>query len=756
MSSHDFKGLHDKEFEALCADLLGVSMSVRFERFKPGPDQGVDARCFEAGGGEIVLQCKHRPASSITDLARHLRDEEQPKAEKLRPARYLLAVSHSLSRADKTKLVQSMHPHITSDSDVFGAEDLNDLLDRHPEVMRRHFKLWLTSAHVLSLILDKPIFERSAFTLEEARDAAKTFVPTSSYYEALRLLEEGRVLILTGEPGVGKTSLAEHLALHFTAEGYAFHKIAEDIREAEAVFVDGIRQFFYFDDFLGSNYLSALSGHEGNRITSFIRRICKDASKRFVLTSRTGILNQGKVLIDAFEHHKLDRNEFELNVTAFSEMDRAQILYSHLWHSNLSQPCLEEMYRDRRYRKVIEHRNFNPRLIGFVTDADRIGDPESGAYWQHVQETLNDPAKIWEHTFVAQLDDFGRALVILVTLNGGPLPQAELSESYHRFISRPENRSFGGQRDFIAAIRHLARSMINRHIGSDAREQAFFTLFNPSIADYIIKRHAGDVSLLQAIFTSLRTPSSFRNLCDLHRNKLMETSSYKNILRELLDIARTGNIQRLSVEYVASLLSAYGREVPDEEYKSARMSQTIRFVARQKVSKHVRAVAEVYEMGLMSGEITGSRAVPFLKEALAVSSLDDEELRQLVAVHAAIGEAEPGHNDVGQELKEAVCKYVESDLEGLISEDDIFSRIDPRDEEAAAEKLEEKVEELLDDFGISFDSSDTSEVCDAYDLEAHARSYMENNQPWPPRRSASRHVTVLIRRDDIDDLFDRR
>jgi hypothetical protein len=31
MSSHDFKGLHDKEFESLCADLLGVSMSIRTE-----------------------------------------------------------------------------------------------------------------------------------------------------------------------------------------------------------------------------------------------------------------------------------------------------------------------------------------------------------------------------------------------------------------------------------------------------------------------------------------------------------------------------------------------------------------------------------------------------------------------------------------------------------------------------------------------------------------------------------------------------
>jgi hypothetical protein len=116
MSSHDFRGLHDKEFEALCADLLGVSMSVRFERFKPGRDQGVDARCFEASGGEIILQCKHRPASSIAQLARHLRGEEAPKAEKLGATRYWLVVSHALSRADKTKLAESMHPVLFENS----------------------------------------------------------------------------------------------------------------------------------------------------------------------------------------------------------------------------------------------------------------------------------------------------------------------------------------------------------------------------------------------------------------------------------------------------------------------------------------------------------------------------------------------------------------------------------------------------------------------------------------------------------------
>jgi hypothetical protein len=111
---------------------------------------------------------------------------------------------------------------------------------------------------------------------------------------------------------------------------------------------------------------------------------------------------------------------------------------------------------------------------------------------------------------------------------------------------------------------------------------------------------------------------------------------------------------------------------------------------------------------------------------------------------------------VGKELTNAVCLYVESNLEELISEDDLFSRCDPRDEEAAREQLERKVERLIEDYGVSFDSSDVSEVSNAYDLEKHAQSQMDTYQPWPPSRHASRPVTWTPRKDDIDDLFDRR
>lgn len=125
-------------------------------------------------------------------------------------------------------------------------------------------------------------------------------------------------------------------------------------------------------------------------------------------------------------------------------------------------------------------------------------------------------------------------------------------------------------------------------------------------------------------------------------------------------------------------------------------------------------------------------------------------------MHAEIAETETGHAEVMGELKEAVCLYVERNLDELISESDLFARVDPQDAEGAADKLEEMVEEILDDFGITFNFSDSDEICAAYDLKAHAQSYMEDNQPGPRVATTRPRAAPIIRADDIDELFDRR
>ena len=288
MNDYDFHQLSDKEFEVLCCDLLSEELGQRLERFKPGPDSGVDGRFF-AGGTEVVLQCKHWVRTPLASLMSSLARTEAPKLEKLKPARYLLAVSNSLSRTDKKKLCEIFRPFIRSPSDIFGREDLNDLLAKSPDVERKHFKLWLASSNVLSSLLNASIQGRSEFLIQDIIEDSGRYVVTNNHHDALSKLESKHVVIITGEAGIGKTTLARNLLLHYVADGYQLLAIGDSIVEAEAAFRKDGKQIFYFDDFLGSNYLDAISGSAGTQIGLFIKRVRADPKKRFVLTSRTTI-----------------------------------------------------------------------------------------------------------------------------------------------------------------------------------------------------------------------------------------------------------------------------------------------------------------------------------------------------------------------------------------------------------------------------------------------------------------------------------
>jgi len=311
MTDYDFKSLNDKEFEILCTDLLGEVQGRRFERFKAGKDAGVDGRYFTDQGKEVVLQCKHWSNTPLAQLIRALSNIEKPKLDKLKPHRYLLTVSNPLSRADKKAIHRALSPYVVSESDIYGKEDLNDLLKDKAHIEKRHYKLWLHSSSVLGHIFNNAILGRSAFSLEEIIRSSSRYVVTANHEAALKILERLGVVIITGEPGVGKTTLADHLCLHYVTQGFDYLKIANDIQEAEAAFDPESKQVIYFDDFLGRNYLEALKGHEGNHITQFLRRIATNKNKRFVLTSRSTILNQGKFLIDSFEHGNVQKNEYE-------------------------------------------------------------------------------------------------------------------------------------------------------------------------------------------------------------------------------------------------------------------------------------------------------------------------------------------------------------------------------------------------------------------------------------------------------------
>ena len=176
MPDYDFKSLSPTEFEHLVRDLLQAEWGVTLETFMEGRDEGVDNRLFAADGMATVVQTKHYARSGYSKLLSVLR-KEADKVERLDPERYVVVTSVELSPPRKREVAALFAP--THDGDVFGRDDLNNLLGLHPEVEKRHLALWTPSTAVLEEVLDasvRPVrnaAERGADAAEETRDLAR-------------------------------------------------------------------------------------------------------------------------------------------------------------------------------------------------------------------------------------------------------------------------------------------------------------------------------------------------------------------------------------------------------------------------------------------------------------------------------------------------------------------------------------------------------------------------------------------------------
>ncbi|MCH4244634.1 restriction endonuclease [Acinetobacter gerneri] len=330
MSDYNFSTLNDKDFEELVVDLLSAKFGHRIERFKPGKDGGVDGRFF-SGENEKIIQCKHWLKSGISLLITSLSKTELAKVKKLGPSKYFLVTSLPLSRDNKTQIYNIFKDFMDDGSFIFGKEDLNDLLKEYPQIERNHYKLWISSTTVLETIMNSDVLGRSTYKLDEINDGSLKYVVTKNHEDAMHKLEEVGSVIISGLPGIGKTTLADQICKHYLVNGFEFYYVEDSISSIEKVYKKNVKQIFYFDDFLGSNYLGIISNNEDSKIASFFRRIEKDKSKRFILTSRTNILNQGKRLSDAFRIQYIDKNEYEIILTNLNELDKARILYNHIF-----------------------------------------------------------------------------------------------------------------------------------------------------------------------------------------------------------------------------------------------------------------------------------------------------------------------------------------------------------------------------------------------------------------------------------------
>jgi hypothetical protein len=211
MSNYDFRTLSPIDFEDLSRDLLQKRYGINLESFTRGRDNGIDLRFANYdSAGDMIVQCKHYVDSGFAALLRHMKLECE-KLSRLKPSRYIVTTSVALTPGNKSSILAVMRPFILTPKDIYGASELNALLVEFPEIERKNFKLWLTSVSVLQSIVNSKIQNYSSVTIDEMKLNYQRFVQISTHQAAIDALDNFGHCVITGVPGVGKTTLAHVL-----------------------------------------------------------------------------------------------------------------------------------------------------------------------------------------------------------------------------------------------------------------------------------------------------------------------------------------------------------------------------------------------------------------------------------------------------------------------------------------------------------------------------------------------------------------
>ena len=214
---YDFHQLSPHDLEILVRDLLQAEWGVTLESFKAGRDGGVDLR-YARGPHNLVVQVKHYVKTGLPGLLRDLK-AEAAKVVTLKPTRYLLATSVPLSPANKQAITEIFGGALAV-ADVLGQEDLNNLLGRHGDIEQKHYKLWLASRAVLDRVLNSEVLTQTEFQVEKVHATIRRNVRSAAFPKALEILDRDRVVIISGAPGVGKTTLANMLLYRHMEVGW--------------------------------------------------------------------------------------------------------------------------------------------------------------------------------------------------------------------------------------------------------------------------------------------------------------------------------------------------------------------------------------------------------------------------------------------------------------------------------------------------------------------------------------------------------
>lgn len=481
---YDFSKINDEEYEELFKDILKSTTGENFRTFAKGRDGGIDVISTNAKN-RIIGQAKHYVKTPMTQLLKDLENKEKPKVTRLNPDRYIVAFSQEITSQAYEKILEIFSPFLKDGNDIYDLKRMKEILDNDEKLINKWYKLWLPSKEIIDKILKNSENAITSFYKEKIDKEVQLFIETKYYKEAIKTLEKENVIIIHGNPGTGKTTLANILVYQFLARDYKLKYIMNsELSNINNLINIDEKEIILIDDFLGSNILELEAGKETALAT--LINLCRfKKNKKLILVTRTVLYNRAKNTYEKFNEVDNKICNLMIDTSRINILERAKILYNHLsFYGINSTEKYEAFIKNKLYLKIIRSHNFNPRIVAEIVENAALRLDNNDEIVQMIDDSLSNPNSIWEY-YYKNLNAEEKIILKLIAIFNREINMDILKDVfdgiYHK-IAKKYNLSIK-ENCFLESIRTLSGSLVRIVNREDSK---MINLANPSIRDYII------------------------------------------------------------------------------------------------------------------------------------------------------------------------------------------------------------------------------------------------------------------------------
>ena len=482
----NYHNLNDVEFEHLCKDIMEKKLDTILRIFAKGRDGGIDLT-DNVANKNLVIQVKHYINSTYSNLKISLK-KEIPKVKELNPKKYYICCGKELTAANINEIYKMFSNYMESDSNIITLKEIDNFLQdkNNEEIVRKNYKLWLHASGILNQILNQDIFIDCESLLCDIEDESKFFVQTRTYNKCLERLLNHRIIMMVGAPGVGKTITSKMLILYFAQLGYKVRYTTNgDISDLKKSLSSNknAKEIVLLDDCLGQHYFNMKSTQE-QELISLIKYIHINFNKLLIMNSRITIFNEAKERSEEF--HIIIEGEkvvlHAINMDTISLIEKAKILYNHLKYKNVPPTYYEDIRKDKGYLRIVNHRNYTPRIIEYITLESRLTIVESDQYFKYCMDKLDKPNDIWKNEFERRLTNIDRAFMSTLYSLTETLINIDVLKICFNKRLESMNGIDNTINHFELTLNRLNSAMISIY---DYKDTKHIGVINPSVNDYL-------------------------------------------------------------------------------------------------------------------------------------------------------------------------------------------------------------------------------------------------------------------------------